>query len=232
MLAMTEERRRYAEEVQKAIQRIGRGPHSAIEWLLRFAQINLNSLSQGQLSDLAAELSAFARGKVKSKAQGALSRELSPTHHGLWLSDKMIKNKGLLGGTKRKEEFLPPKKTIENLHATIAEAIEWYAVDTAHFPSIQLTLSVPNPQKTLVPGLPETESKKRSVLYLEGKALEDTFYYYAATLLAEYGPRIKSCSVCGTLFAAVRADQFFCSSKCLNRATQQRFRERRKDKER
>jgi len=224
---------RYKEEERKAVQRIGTGPHSAIEWLLRFIQTDLKSLSEGQWSDLAFEISAFSRGQVPFKTKRSFLKEEIGLSHRMWPTEKKVASSGLLGRKRYKEDYFPPHKTVERLHSTIGEAIDSYRELSfaAIFPKIELSFEVPNPQMFEI-GLNAEEKKKRSVLYLNADKLEDTFYFYAALLIAEYGPRIKTCAVCERLFPAVREDQFFCSSKCLNRATQQRFRERKKEKDR
>ena len=48
--------------------------------------------------------------------------------------------------------------------------------------------------------------------------------YTFCLLLAEFGSMTRKCVECHRIYLADRIDQVYCSTKCLNRATQRRFR--------
>lgn len=219
---------RYRDEERKALQRIGDGPTSTIEWLLRFVQTDLENLSEGQWSDLLVEVSAFARGHVPFKSTAGLAKDISSSYS-RWETSIRIGNKRRSQGKVVKKALIPSRETVKELHLEMKTAMD-HCFEHSHevyLPSIELSLTVSDARFS-ENGLSQAEAKKRAVLIVHAAKLEHTFYYYASLLLTEYLPRIKHCTVCQKLYVAIRSDRYFCSARCLNRATQQRFRDRKK----
>lgn len=221
---------RYRDEEQKAIQRIGAGPISSIEWLLRFVQTDLDTLSEGQWSDLLVEVSAFARGHVPFRSTSGLAKEISSAYR-RWDTSVSGDNRPPRGNVV-KNALIPLRKTVKELHSEVKAAMD-HCFEVSHevyLPPIELRLTVSD-ARFCQNGLSQAEANKRGILIVQAAKLEHTFYYYASLLLTEYLPRIKPCTVCERLYVAIRPDRYFCSARCLNRATQQRFRNRRKNRQ-
>lgn len=213
-------------EQEKARQRILSMPQGAIEWLLRFIRTDMGSLSQGQKSDLLAEVQAFAKGLVNYESAGI--KVFTVVNIGLWKSEIV----DLVGNVRRVTDLTPKASAIADLQSKLQKALE------AHF-SEPFGMRFPLPEGlafvSLNPArfndqLSDVTGVKAEPMGIEAKSLNDAFYYHAAALLTAYSSRLKRCDACQKTFAVNRTDQVFCSSACMSRIKQQRYLERLKSK--
>jgi len=206
---------RLREEELKADARIGWTSDDATRWLIRFAQLDLNTLSEGQWSDLTAEIHAF------TKRGPPLKAGRSVTHIGAVFQWRIPRVEDADPKTQRSRITID---TIRPSREQTTHLQTW-----AHF---ILDGLVTGGSASVVIGalhldiLPHEPSFKTSPLRIRTHTAKDAFGFHFAHLLADHYERLRRCGECQTLFLADRRNQRFCTTRCLTRVTQRRWRER------
>lgn len=215
-MSLTEQEiERFKEEEAKAADRIGRTSDDATRWLIRFAQLDLNSLSEGQWSDLSAEIHAFTKRGPPLRVGRAVAHigavfqwripraeEVDPkTHRSLITIDSIRPS--------REQTIFLQKWAHFILDGLVTGASGSIAIGALH-------LDI----------LPQEPSFKTSPLRIRTHTAKDAFGFHFAHLLADHYERLRRCGECQTLFLADRRNQRFCTTRCLTRVTQRRWRER------
>lgn len=198
----------FDEEI-RAAQRIGTTPDQAMRWVLRFAQTDLASLSEGQWLDLRAEVHVFMRQGPALKFGGTVA------HIGAAFD---------WGGAPPKEDR-PPRKRITVTIRPSPEQVAALQTQTRE------TLKGALAGHTLIFELgplrlyvaPSHRMAKRSFLSINTHTPVDAFGFHLAYLLTQHRLRLRECPECKTKFLADRRNQVFCSPRCQSRVRQRRW---------
>ena len=207
---MKETEKRFWDEIQKASNRIGLSAEKVTEWLLNFAQIDLEGLSEGQWLDLRAELEVFfACGPPKSDHDMADRHYYThPNKEGTW--SPILQRKGTVPEVQK-----IIKKALKDLVESGVAIFEPLTV----IPCISRDRPLSLESESNIYRLPPpSESPK------------DRFLSYAIDLLETVKNRIHPCFECKRFFLGYRFQQHFCSTACQNRVNQRKYRERRQGK--
>jgi len=202
---MTKTEHAFWEEIQKASTRIGFSDESAMEWLLRFAQTEVGTLSQGQWLDLRAELEVFfSCGPPKSDHD---------------LVDQLVFADPKGKKSRTWSPFIDQQKgVVPHIQQTLSQAFrDLLEHGKATFESIKITPCI----------VRDDPKGKPRILPSPSNDPQDLFLFYAIELLETFKKQIHSCRECGRIFLGYRFKQNFCSTACQNRTNQRKFRERR-----
>ncbi len=207
----------WSPEELKAAERIGPSADQAMRWLIKFAQTDLASLSEGQWSDLTAEIQVFTKrgppvkiGTASTRIAALFAWKVVPP------KDPQAKDQKITLVTQPSQE-------------QIAFLQKWafISLDTiAKGGIVQVTVG------TLLFDIFSNPPPGQGHLAIESATPQAAFGFHFAHLLAEYVRRLRRCTECQTMFLSERRNQRFCTTRCLTRTTQRRWRERHINKKR
>jgi hypothetical protein len=206
----------WLDEEVKAAQRIGNTPEQAMQWVIRFAQTELSTLSEGQWSDLMAEVDVFMLKGPPLKIGRTTSHVGAAFDWGGAPSEEYAPRNKWIPVTIR-----PPRKAVEELHRCAQMSLEAVAKGNKmifQLGPLHLTVEPVHP------------SIKHGGLTVKTHTPFDAFAYHVAHLLVHHNRRVRRCTECKSIFLAERKNQQYCTSRCLSRVTQRRWRERHKKK--
>ncbi|WP_447969900.1 hypothetical protein [Nitrospira sp. M1] len=202
---MTKAEKKFWEEIKKASSRIGWTDESALIWLLRFAQTDVSTLSEGQWLDLKSELEVFF-------------------YCGRPSSDRDLADQDFFEYPARETErtwspFIKQTSgVVPEIQKTLLQALQALVNEgEVRFPPIKITPIIKR----------ESPIGKPLVLPSHGKDPHDFFLFHAIQLLEVFKKNIHACNECHRFFLGYRFQQNFCSPPCQNRVNQRKVRERR-----
>lgn len=206
----------WLDEEVKAAGRLGKTPEQVMRWVLRFVQMDLSGLSEGQWSDLGAEAHVFTKKGPPLRIGRVTSYVAAVFDWGGGSPEKDLPKKGKTVLTIR-----PSREQITELqHLTRGIFESLAAKEPILFELGPLSLYVN----------PVSYSVKHGGLTIKVHGPFDAFGLHVAFLLAQHPGRLRRCAECQTLFLAERSNQQFCITRCLTRVTQRRWRERHRKK--
>ena len=199
-------------EENKLAKRVCGSRRQAMEWLLRFAQADLQGLSKGQLIDLRAELTLFLLNGPPAPSRGSFSFHV-------------VHAKAASAG-ERTEAQKESAEGLGPLQDTVKALLnDFLRNGYAALPPIE------NATYHVVLSDPQRPVKfRRAQVQLWAQNFRDIFTYHLADLLGEHSGRIRECQECKRVFLALREKQELCSRRCLNRVNQRKFQKRKKEK--
>lgn len=176
-------------EINKAIQRVGDTPIARFQWVLRFAQSDLNSFSIGDWINFHAELSAF---------------QLNSAEQALNILDKKHRTISYTNKTSPIEtEIIEFQKWIK---ICINGILKKEAIRIL-LPTFAITLSPPPLENMTEPWIRREASKD---LWAIAK-------HAVMILFGEFAHKLRCCPGCSILFLADRKNQNYCSRNCQSR---------------
>lgn len=208
---MDAEEKQMLGELFKAAERLGGNSDECMKWVLRFAQTDLSKLSDGQWTDLCTEVDVFnSRGPLLKADPGfrhvgaahgwgeSLTKESPP--QGKWVTFT----------------FRPSREQVAVLQGGTKEILEAFAKgEEIKFELGPLHVYL-EPQQPFCTG----------GLSFRTHTPVDVFGFHLARLFSHYHGRVRSCRECTIMFLADRRNQHYCTTRCLSRSTQRRFREK------
>ena len=215
-------------ELEKAYLRIAA---NAADWLVRFSQTSIDSLSQGAIIDLGYELNCLADFRVYAGGYqwpyGGFGIALRDWKGRMRFqgksSGKEIMQVILKGNFSRPPMDHPSLDQIKHLQQFVAELITT-SLQEGHF-SVELPpieVLVINEDLIFVepdedgPGIP---------VHSFAAFPKDLFTHNVTLLLIHPAARIRRCPNCQQIFFADRKNKLHCSSKCQNTAAVKRLRQ-------
>jgi len=184
----------FIEEWSKAAKRLtqahlehGGREQAVLAWVVDFAQLSLEELSEGQRSDKAREISRFSFDGGLVFSHDNMQPGLKPLDFGI--------------ETTKIEPIFPDRMT--HLQKTVRTALNAFLDNgAATFPPIEGSFTVTNSRT----------SDQGRVRF--GGSLEATCYFMVGQLLAHYGGLLRRCNKCGKLVLVGRKDKRYCSQSC------------------
>lgn len=209
-----------ASERQKAKKRLGATPSHYLAWLIRFVQVDLDTLSAGQLSDLGWEFVTLESLDVLGTLFGGMKSANGTKKAPLLLEDGM--------GQLIREKPADPKELHQVQDALRPRVNEFLSNHQTSLEFSSLTLTI----ESLVPFF--TNDPKAAFAYPCRLGLtvteKDEWNLKLIFLLAHLGHEVRQCRECSTIFVAERKDQFFCTRRCVSRSAQREFQKRKREK--
>ena len=196
-------------EFEKARKRVGLSPQKTMAWLVRFAQQPFNSLSLGQFLDLRWEVKAF---EEEMPGMDVIA--------GSYLKDNVQKSTIHIGPENGELFSLPSLTYMESLQIKI----KGWVGDLVSKRNIDYL--IPKIHMSLTPLLRKNSLVAASYVRYEfpSSPSETLFLFRAFNLLATCLGALRQCSGCQIVFVATHKNKEFCSRACVNRITQQRWR--------
>lgn len=196
------------EDETEALDRVEQSKE-AIKWLMEFTRIDLNRLPKGRRQNFIEETRVFCLygsvGYLKSRGTLPLSGKYQ---------NKLNKDIDTTLAS-----LLPHQNRIRKFLLAITQNKPKFS------PKISITVQLSLDQ----------DAKKEWHFGILGKDANDrenwenAFLYHSFFLLGQFGSLIRTCGSCEKYFLANRTKQQFCSSRCLGRETQRRFRKKRQE---
>lgn len=201
----------WSPEEMKAAERIGPSSDQAMRWLIKFAQTDLANLSEGQWSDLIAEVQVFTKrgpplkmGRSTTRISASFTWKIIPP------ADPHAKDQEITIVTQ------PSREQIAFLQKWAFVSLDCIAKGGI----VQVAAG------TLLIGILTNPPPGQGHLVISTDNPKAAFGFHFAHLLAEYVKRIRRCTECQLMFLSERRNQRFCTTRCLTRTTQRRWRER------
>lgn len=208
---MDQEEREMLDELFKAAERLGKNPDECMRWVLKFAQADLANYSDGQWTDLCAEVDVFtSRGPLIRTGRGFVHLGAAFDWSGPPPEEALPKGKWVAF------TFHPSRKQVTALQEHTKEILEAFAQNE----EIKLVLG------PLHIYLEPWRAFRSGGLSFKTHTPADAFGFHLTLLLSHYHGRVRSCKACSTMFLADRRNQQYCTTRCLSRVTQRRWRER------
>jgi hypothetical protein len=213
---MDREEKAALDELFKAAERLGKTPDDCMRWVLKFAQADLKQYSEGQWADLCTEIEIFGtRGPLLRI--GKRYTHLGPAFD--W-------------GGAPPEESRPQKKWITLTFTPSCKQVTALQKETAR---ILAAFSRGGDIKFELGPLHiylESWRTHKGGFSFKTHTPVDAFCFHLALLFSHYYGRIRACGECATVFLSDRRNQHYCTTRCLSRVTQRRWRERHMKKKR
>ena len=111
------------------------------------------------------------------------------------------------------------------LRAWLEKLVQEHSLE---FESMPMTLYVYHPKFFVAESVKDSDLPEVGGCFPFFKYEHQVFAYHVAHLLGAHSGRLRRCGECQTIFLMDRRQQVFCSARCLNRVTQRRWRDRRK----
>jgi len=210
------------EETQKAAERIGETTETALQWLLRFAKVDLAKLSEGQWLDLEKEVKFFV---VEGPPGLRVRWNVGKKSRRSWRIETSASPSPAFRPTIFWRSYVAKLQKL--LREWLDQLMQYHIIEFSRMP---LTLRFSHP-KQFLPRLSDAELPENGGCYVYFDNYVDTFTYNVAHILGAHSGRLRLCAECKAIFLADRRQQVFCSSRCLNRVTQRRWREKQKKKQ-
>jgi hypothetical protein len=193
----------FLRELSRARERVITGADAEAGWLVRFLQMDLESLTPGEWMTFAYEVAAFVETDLARKQTMPL---VSATG---WAIQSMP--------GEAYEYTLPSPKEAGQLQHTIKHHLRnlW---ESGMMPVRFKTL-------TLVVTQPGEANERRGHILVATKPKSKEFEYRMALVVAQHAGRIRMCQECERIFLAVRRDQFYCGPRCHMRVASRKRRE-------
>ena len=207
--------------MKKAGERIGETSEKALQWLLGFSKADLVKLTEGQWLDLEKEMEFFVM-KPPSGLRTTWDVGRKP-RRGLQIKPSLHPTPGFrpkIFWRRRVDRFQ------RLLRQWLHDLMQEYGV---RFEPMEFRLRLIHP-KYLFPRFSEAELPENFGFSAFFANYEQALAYNFAHLVGAHSGRLRLCAECKGIFLADRRQQVFCSVRCLNRATQRRWREGQKEK--
>lgn len=219
-----------------------------MEWLLKFTQTELNSLSSADWNNLRYDIAAFtAFGSCIDDEYSKVDQDKITSFNYWPYSDIPIEEASSIDG------IAPSKKTVVNLQETSFNHVKnllrngrtdfsishiQVAVSKIH---LQIKTDNPDckedPLNIYIKSHKFDKVEKNNSEYVYTEYLKDTglklitaespitvFEYHLASMLTKYALRITDCPECKTIYLSNRKDQKFCTTRCQSRNTMRKIR--------
>jgi hypothetical protein len=197
-----------AQEIMKGINRIGENAEEAMDWILKFSQLDLTELSQGDLVNLQYEIAGFRGFHLLLSPPGHV--QLVPSRESqFWLPSIQ-------------EEYIPQEKEIRTLQGLIRERIK----DIIQKPPGNLRDRATSLGPANVQFSASSFDGKRSQLQIYSDSPSERFLINMAFLFALFIHHLHACLDCQKIFRATRTDQKYCSLRCQSRVALMNFRQK------
>ncbi len=201
----------WSPEEVRAAERIGPTADHAMRWLIKFAQTDLTRLSEGQWSDLAAEVQVFTRRGPPVRIGRSTTRIRASFMWSIVVpKDQKAKEHKFTLVTQ------PSREQIGFLQKWASFSLDCIA--KGGVVQVNAGIMLINIFTSPPPG--------QGHLSISTDSPKTAFGFHFAHLMAEYVKRLRHCAECRNLFLAERRNQRYCATRCLTRATQRRWRER------
>ena len=235
-LAEVQFRDEYVNKIQNAMERITGVPRNtpkhrstlSMEWILRFAQTNLSTLSEAKWNILRYEVTFFAEHgpylKGTSETQGSrMSAKFN------WIS--LVSTSDIPEGVTHREAFelerIAPKSgtaDIQKITQGLLDDLVKSGKIEFHIPKIVIGLTNLNRL-----GKASVNGKQIDLgwhKWISAGSHKLTFAYYLVELLSQYAHKILRCPAldCHKIFLSSRKDQKYCSIKCQGRTYLREYR--------
>lgn len=194
--------------MQKARERLGDTTEKVLRWLLRFAWTDLSKLSEGQWLDFEEEFHEFLR-YAPPASRKKITKWPRPPEMTSFISEWSA-----LRGLAEESQA--------NLRAWLERLMQTHELE---FDPMPLTLRLRRLRYFV-----DSDVVKDSKLPEQGglesifQNAHQVFAYLVAHILAAHCGRLRRCTECQIIFLVDRRQQVFCSSRCLNKVTQRRWR--------
>jgi hypothetical protein len=189
--------RRLGREFTKAESRVGQTNRAWMQWLIRFSQYDIPSMSAGDFINLQFELQV-------------VHQFGPPVGEGRY---RLIP----IGGPSGKLAMELSRKKVESFRAWVRQTLEAILLkeegETPLIPPVQLHFIY---EKLEAPHWRLGEKYKDSV----------TPRYALLLLIARYADQVQRCPVCNTIFLAETGKQEYCSKRCQAKIAKRRYREK------
>jgi hypothetical protein len=216
-------------EISKAAERIGTTTDKVGTWLVRFAGLDLITLSMGRWTDLQYEVVCLAehyqprdsaylwQHVVTSKRWDGTARQSTTTQEIAFIettSDYLL-DPSLLAKALLPSGELPPREVIKDIQREVISV--FHELDQkkpvlCQFPPLKVLVTTDHTtDETIVVGIAEKP--------------QHLFHSNVIFILAENAVRIRRCSECKSWFFADRKNKTYCSLKCQSRAGTRRWRD-------
>jgi len=214
----------YQEEMNKAALRIGQNTASRIAWLLRFAQFDLNALSQGELLDLGYELNYL--GDFRFLTSGGAEEPSEPAAFVMFDWDWNYRLTGIVDDNHlvkllTKGIIVRPRMN----HPSLAQIKQLQEFIIGHIKNLvrkeRSELELPQISVFF------SGSKKFDTVRVirVAKSPQDLCTHNLVFLLVSGAHRIRRCPECQKIFFADRKNKMSCSARCQNTAAVRRLRQ-------
>ena len=235
-LAEVQFRDEYVNEILKAMERICGNPgntpeHRAtlsMEWILRFAQTNLSTLSEAEWNILRYEVTYFAEHgpylKGTSETQGSrMSAKFN------WIS--LVSTSDIPEKVTHKEAFelecIASKSgtaDIQKIAQRLLDNLIKYGKIEFQVPKIVISLT--NLNRLGKASVNEKQIDLGWHKWISADSFKLTFAYYLVELLSQHAHKILQCPAldCQKIFLSGRKDQKYCSIQCQGRTYLREYR--------
>lgn len=220
-IAITNYEEKYQDEYKKALGRIYGDLRQTpeyrarltMEWVLKFTQMDLGWLSEGDWNNLKYEVACFTkRGAVEDHLLNQQQR-LMPLQDWIYIASRNNEYESDRTGDKAEQEFwvshLPTRNAIENLQEVTKTEISKLLI--TGFASLTL------PEIKVI-----ITSKGQKQIWTKSPA--NVFLYHFVDLITKFAPLIHKCRECKQVFLALRNTKQYCSVICQSRANMRKYR--------
>lgn len=243
----------FSDEFKKAEYRLRGDPRQSqasrygnvMEWVIRFAQLDLASLSTGDWNNLRYEIICFT--KLGKMGDDTIDDTINDKIDIKTLANWPVTESDVPVSLAK---HFPAKDVVAGLQKTVlTHIIQLLEVGRTTFSMAEIGISVSkimyqmkSSHKTLDRELTTEikydkveEIKSGGFLYtkyatdcghkiISAKTPVTVFEYYLVDMLTTFAPLISRCPECKTIFLASRSNQQFCSTRCLSRLSMRKYR--------
>lgn len=196
------------EETFKAADRVGYTREEMMNWFLRFLQMELTTLSSGDLINLQYEVRYVSRFG--------------------WFPDSVGPLKGALvlrsASRQDENEELASQQFLAGWQKDNLRAIDHILAKEKAKASRSVFINAPLPAMSTRLVSFETETGVRWVQYLEATDPSGPLQLVIFSLYAQFAGRVRRCPECMRIFLADRCNKGYCTTACQNRAGTKRYR--------
>jgi len=209
-------------EIAKSRKRLGFTPLSHLKWILRFVQLDFDTISAGELLDTGWEYLALENTNPMATFVGG------PRQMG---AEKKASAYIESGVGELVPEGSPSPSSAEQMLPT-QTALKWAINRFLGTGGVELSLSALTVRvQTLTPHHMTQQALFHYPCQLTLEMPEkEQWAFKLGFLLGVFGHGVRRCPECETIFLADRKDQICCQRRCVNRKAQRDFQKRKKAK--
>lgn len=203
----------YYSELDKAMDRLGNTPVKVMEWILRFDQENLGTISEGDWTNRRYELAEFTQYGALGRKSFEKEKVISiPSWSSMAPKSEIPENPNEIQLWYVQQ--LPGKRAAKELQKITHECLKEHLENgTTSFPLSGATIHTGYDK--------ERDLGFKFILSNNPKTM---FGYYLSSFIAQHSGRIRRCAGCPIIFLADRKNQIYHSSQCQSRINMRRKR--------